>query len=313
MRLHVGIERPCRLPGVEPALSARRDPAKCAGERGAVEPVSLCALERDARELAARRPERTGVGERVEMPAHLGEREEIEPRDLDPLLRRFDGGCHHLRERQSAEHRMSVAAPGDGPRHRHGEEPPLGTVARGEGMAVTGGCAGAVRLEHRRGRRERCACVRIEAQEAAAIGRPGRDSGIAAEPAHRRLDHEGGERGADQRVERVPAFLHDAHAGIGDRRMSAGAHAALRLDWSACVDGLASAGTLRHGSVSLERTNRGRAVIVAQAPARTPASAAPPGPLHATAPVPGRSTWRSVVRYGASPEARVGRRVDAFG
>ena len=67
--------------------------------------------------------------------------------------------------------------------------------------------------------------VGVEAQESAATGRIRGDSGVAAESAHRRLDHERGERGADQGVKRVSAFLHEAYAGVGHRGMPTGTHA----------------------------------------------------------------------------------------
>ena len=180
------------------------------------------------------------------MVADLDQREEIEPRDLDALLRRLDRRRHHLRERQAAEHRMGVAASRHRPRRRDGEDSALGAIAHGAGMAVVRRRARAVRLEHVGGRRERGARVGIEAQETTMGGGVDRDAGIAAESAHRRLDHERGERGADQRVDRVSAFLHEAYPGVGHRRVSAGAYAALRFDRRAGVDGFAASGTGCH-------------------------------------------------------------------
>ena len=190
------------------------------------------------------------------MAADLGQREKIEPCDLDTLLCRLDRGRHHLRKRKTAEHRMGIAASGDRPWDRGGEEPPLGAIAHGARVAVTARRARAVRLEHVRRRRERCTRGPIEAQEAAAIGCIGRDTGVAAEPAHCRLHHERGERGADQCIERVATLLHDAYAGVGYRRMSTGAHAAFGFDRSTRVDRFATAGTLRHGWASSEHTNQ---------------------------------------------------------
>ena len=208
------------------------------------------------------------------MPADAGEREEIAPPELDARLRRLDGGRHDLREWQPAEHLVGVTAPRDRPRHRDGVKAALGAIPHRERMAVVGRSARAVRLEHVGSRRERRARIGVEAQKSAAAGGMGGDASVAAESAHRRLDHEGGERGAHQGVERVPAFLHEAHPRVGHRRMPAGAHAAFRLDRRAGVDGLAAARALGQRCISSEQPAAERRTIVAHAAGRSPAFAA---------------------------------------
>ena len=194
--------------------------ASRARQRARVEHMAAVVEARHVGQLAAGQQMRGACGKRGDALVVVDDGGLVVPAQGHAGLARLDRRRHHLGERQLAAQRVGVDKAGDRARHGGRQHAVARRIALGVGVAVSGRRPLAVELEHRGVRRQGRPAIGVDGQEFARLGKPQRDMRVAADAAGRLLGDAGGEGAGDQRVDRVAALLHDAHAGLGAQRVA---------------------------------------------------------------------------------------------
>ena len=123
----------------------------------------------------------------------------------EATLAQLDRGGEHLGQVQLAEAALRQQPAVDQPRHRDAQH-----AMHGNATVLQ------VALARRACRRR---AGGVDAVRPPRRGVVDQDEAVAADTRHRRLHHAHGRRRGNRRVDRVAAFLHDTHAGLGGERM----------------------------------------------------------------------------------------------